>query len=192
MTPSLGSTACHVALYSYWEAKRDGRRMPVRRDLDPVEIKALLPQLMLLDIVPDGFRYRLVGTKVVQEMGRDLTGATVGSYVHRSNFGNTILAMFARVRDSRIPLFTTGEYSVPRGSTHWVSRLILPLGPREGAPDMLLLSRMARRGEGPANGAGWLRAADGRADQSAEVPNFPTLVALCRAWENGEALPSAA
>jgi hypothetical protein len=56
--------ACHMdvrAMYDYWLAKRGGRAMPARADLEPVEIKKLLPMLVLVDVTADArrFVYRL-------------------------------------------------------------------------------------------------------------------------------------
>ena len=53
--------------------------MPARGDLDPVDLKALLPLLILIDVVPDERRYvyRLVGTREVEMRGGDPTGKAV-------------------------------------------------------------------------------------------------------------------
>lgn len=63
-------------LYHYWTAKRAGRPMPARADLDPTEIKHLLANLLIADITTQPFRvrYRLIGTKVVAASGIDFTG----------------------------------------------------------------------------------------------------------------------
>lgn len=60
----------------YWEAKRGGRSLPARRDLDPVDIPRLLPFVTLADIEPEPFRvrYRLAGTMVVETTGMEITG----------------------------------------------------------------------------------------------------------------------
>lgn len=64
-------------LYEYWCAKAgpDGA-VPRRRDIDPTELPGLLPNLMLLDVErnPLRFRYRLVGTRVVDFSYHDFTG----------------------------------------------------------------------------------------------------------------------
>lgn len=64
-------------LYSYWLSvkKRDG--LPSRKDIDPVAIPRLLPNIWLIDVVPPvpRFRYRLVGTAVVEARGYDQTGS---------------------------------------------------------------------------------------------------------------------
>ena len=61
---------------NYWESKRGRRRMPARRDLDPLEIPELLPFVILTDVTHDplDLRYRLIGTAVVDRCARDYTG----------------------------------------------------------------------------------------------------------------------
>ena len=63
----------HIDLYRYWLAKRADRRMPARRDLDPCDIPKLLPYVMIVEKADDRFRWRLVGSAVAREAGRDLT-----------------------------------------------------------------------------------------------------------------------
>lgn len=54
-----------LALLAYWRDKRGARRFPSRADVDPAEIPALLPHIILTDVMPDGrYRYRLTGTSV--------------------------------------------------------------------------------------------------------------------------------
>src|ERR1051325_9903462 len=68
-----------VALYRYWDGKRGARAMPARRDLDPSEIVRLLPHIYMVDVQSDPlrFRYRLIGTAIVNLLGRDYTGRMV-------------------------------------------------------------------------------------------------------------------
>lgn len=60
----------------FWDALRDGRTMPARKDFDPIAAKRFLPHLFLLDVLrPEmRFRGRLVGTQIVTELGFDYTG----------------------------------------------------------------------------------------------------------------------
>ena len=72
----------HLDLYRYWEAKRgSGRKAPARRDLDPLEIVKLLPNVALVEPEQDGYRWRLMGTAIASDFGRDLTGRIFGEYV---------------------------------------------------------------------------------------------------------------
>jgi len=67
-------------LYRYWKAKCAGRAMPTRADIDPLEMKWLLGNLSLIEVrqKPMDFRFRLVGSNVVNLFGKELTGRAVG------------------------------------------------------------------------------------------------------------------
>jgi len=65
-----------TALHAYWRGKCRGRAMPARADIDPAEIKPLLPYVMLFDAATAerGARIRLLGEAIVQFAGRNRTG----------------------------------------------------------------------------------------------------------------------
>src|SRR3546814_16000580 len=63
-------------LHDYWRAKLNGRGMPSRGDIDPVEIPpTVLPHVILTDIL-DGprFRFRLAGTAIRAAAGLEIKG----------------------------------------------------------------------------------------------------------------------
>ncbi len=70
-------------LFDYWRSKcRDGR-FPGRSDIQPAELKALLPCLSLLDIVDEGslrLRVRLAGTRLRDYLGVEITGHYLDEY----------------------------------------------------------------------------------------------------------------
>jgi hypothetical protein len=72
--------------YDYWNEKRGERTMPSRADIDPGEIRDLLPGIILVDVQREPFRltYRLVGTDEVQARGQDPTGKDVKEHVFAS------------------------------------------------------------------------------------------------------------
>jgi hypothetical protein len=65
-----------AALARYWDMKRGARAMPLWRDIDPAEIKPLLPHLLISRYERDPFRVRyvIVGTWLAQFSGGDFTG----------------------------------------------------------------------------------------------------------------------
>lgn len=69
--------------YEYWNTKRGDRSMPSRADIDPSEIRDLLPGIILVDVAHDPTRltYRLVGTDEVEARGSDPTGGDVREHV---------------------------------------------------------------------------------------------------------------
>ena len=98
---------CHErvrAIYRYWDGKRRGRRMPARADLDPVDIPRFLPDISLVDVVPDArkYVYRLIGTNEAAMRGRDPTGKPVGE----AYFGTSKQSVFLNydaVTETRAP-----------------------------------------------------------------------------------------
>lgn len=64
-------------LYDYWSAKRGGREMPARADLDPIDMTFVIGNVILVDVfdeTPPRFRIRLHGTNLSQRVGYELTG----------------------------------------------------------------------------------------------------------------------
>jgi len=66
-------------VYQYWDMKRGHRRMPARRDIDPVEMKPWLAAIQLIDVFhnPRRLIYRLVGQVDVDFRGYNPTGRSV-------------------------------------------------------------------------------------------------------------------
>jgi hypothetical protein len=147
-------------LYHYWLAKRDGRRMPARRDIDPAEIPALLPHLSIVEKVDGLFRYRLVGTGVARELGRDLTGRLVGSYVGADpKSAGALQAVSERVFTSAHPVFATGEFKLTSGAIHNMAVLILPLSDDDTNVNMTVSIRIIRFNFNLTASVDWLKGA---------------------------------
>jgi hypothetical protein len=61
-------------MHRWWMSKR-GNDIPDRSVFDPIEFKKLLPYILIADIEqPFRVRYRVVGTKVVEATGFNITG----------------------------------------------------------------------------------------------------------------------
>ena len=71
-TPALApitNAGLQSALY-YWRRQSAGKPMPRRADNDPIDIPKLLPDLMLVEVLPSGrYRYRLIGTENAEAHG---------------------------------------------------------------------------------------------------------------------------
>jgi hypothetical protein len=74
--PDLSDNPKLSDLKAYWDRKRGTRPMPLRREIDPLELKAHLGFLVLIDVLPEAkdFRLRLIGTKIAEAVGADSTG----------------------------------------------------------------------------------------------------------------------
>ena len=119
---------CLRQALAYWESKRRGRRMPARRDLDPIEMPRLLPWVLLLDVLRDplDIRYRLVGTEVVAIARRDFTGARFSALPGKGPdsvvWDNCMTVVRSRAPFSRLP-----PYEGPRDDIERGQNLLLPL-----------------------------------------------------------------
>ena len=111
--------------------------MPSRRDIDPVEVPALLPHLQLMDIVGGRFRYRLVGTELVTAFGRDYTGTFPDELLPGAR-GQMICEVFAAVCKARKPMFLRNRYLTTKNWDLEASRLYLPLSDDGSEVNMIL------------------------------------------------------
>lgn len=74
------STSVGTRLEAYWRSKCASDTVPSRSDIDPSDIRALLPDLMIAELLPDdSVHFRLAGTRVTRRLGWEPTGSTVGT-----------------------------------------------------------------------------------------------------------------
>lgn len=65
-------------LLAFWSLIGDTGRLPMRSDFEPQELQFILPHVFMLDVQGDGsFRYRLVGSELVEKIGFDPTGGRI-------------------------------------------------------------------------------------------------------------------
>ena len=117
-------------MYDYWQGKRAARRMPSRRDIDPVDIPRLLPNILISEVVaaPAGvrYRYRLAGTAVARAFGRDPTGHFVDELTNGA-YREFIVGLHRTVCEERRALFCESRYLAQPELDMLVKRLLLPV-----------------------------------------------------------------
>jgi len=68
----------NAAIYAHWVNARGDREMPQRKDIDPEKIKHELPYVYIAQVMRDEggiwFRFRLMGTKLVENLKTEGTG----------------------------------------------------------------------------------------------------------------------
>jgi len=134
-----------TALLTYWEKKRGTRVMPRRRDIDPLEMPTrLLPYLQLIELGERGrLRFRLIGTAIVDAMGRDATGRYLDDVMageHKRFIENFYRTALGAGRPA------LGTYSLRRDGTSELAtvRLATPLSENGRDADMLLTATSFR------------------------------------------------
>lgn len=111
--------------------------MPSRRDFDPADVPALLPHLQLIDIVGGRFRYRLVGTALVDAFGRDYTGQFPDE-MFAGPRADMVCDVYRAVCQARQPMFLRSRYITTKNVDLVADRLYLPLSGDGVAVDMIL------------------------------------------------------
>lgn len=120
------------AFYEYWDAKRGRRLMPSRSDIDPAEIVAFLPSIIILDVVsqdPLRLRYRLVGTMEAEARGGDPTGKLVGEAFHGRS-AQEVLENYRLIVTRAAPVYDGDYVSLPKpqdGALEEMGTILLPL-----------------------------------------------------------------
>ncbi len=132
-------------LYRYWDEKRGRRRMPRRSDLDPADLTAYLPSILLVDVVQDDrlYVYRLVGTREVSMRGKDPTGKPVmdNTFLDREqalrNYDQVVLSKAPHVDATP----TTSE------DREWLDMetIFLPLSEDDNEVDKILVYTVQKR-----------------------------------------------
>lgn len=128
-----------LALHEYWLSKASEGKLPGRRDIDPIEIPQILDSVFLIDVARDGtelrFRYRLVGTRIVQMYQKEFTGMWVEDAFPEQ--ASEIVAAYTETVDRGAP--TYAGYAAPSpGRGHiTIERLICPLAADGRTVDML-------------------------------------------------------
>lgn len=62
-------------LYQYWNSLRRGRLAPRRFEIEPARIAPLLPETFIVECAGFlSFRFRLAGTRICEQFGRELRG----------------------------------------------------------------------------------------------------------------------
>jgi len=117
-------------LAAYWSARRGGRPLPQRSDIDPLDMpRRLLPHLALAEPAGRGdgsIRFRLVGTEVVQRTGRDATGKT-SAEIMQGAYRAYIEGLYATVIAKAQPLYAETTRQWPEEGSSRVRRLLLPV-----------------------------------------------------------------
>lgn len=130
-------------LLQYWRGKCGAGRLPSRADIDPLDLRGLLGNINLIDVVPqpDGkqrFRYRLFGTEFIFYHGGDLTGRWVdeiGNAVYRQQ----LVGLYSHVVATAATPMLSYDYML-ESRRHRFQAVILPLASDGQSIDMILSS----------------------------------------------------
>lgn len=135
-----------VRLWQYWNELGASGTPPSRAMLDPTKITPVLPWTFLIDAVDThALRYRLVGTRIVADMGYDMTGQLVSRAYAGPDWAD-VERDYLWVIQHKKPCLTRNSVVLPStGLTYAYSRLLVPLSSDGKQVDMLLGAAIAEK-----------------------------------------------
>lgn len=137
-----------AGLLSRWHAALDGRPWPDRRDFLPESMRSLLGSLCLYDVegTPPRFRFRVMGTRVADSYGRDMTGRCLDE-VEPKGYADMLRRDLSAAVEGGLPTLRRVSFSAARGSRSY-DRAALPLSRGGGRIDALLTASVFVHEEG--------------------------------------------
>ena len=115
-------------LFVYWQSKCRNGGIPRRSDIDPGEIAALLPNIIMVDFEQRPFRvkYRLVGTRVVEMTGFEFTGRYLDE-VASKDVQEDFCECYRTVSEERLPVLKRIVWRFTEDVTGAYDFCVLPL-----------------------------------------------------------------
>jgi hypothetical protein len=128
-------------LFEYWTSKCRPGWLPSRRDIDPLEMVAFLPYVVLLDVERRGdlhrFRYRLVGTEVVTLFGHDPTGRYLDEATLPERYPQ-VHGRLLSVAETKRPHYAILPVPLPNRDSVYAEILTVPMASDGHTVDLLL------------------------------------------------------
>jgi hypothetical protein len=133
------------AFFDYWQERAPPGLLPGRQHIDPIDIPALLPGIVLYDVVGDPagdlaalrFRFRLVGTMMCETVGVDPTGRFLDEMVLTDKKDAVQAAFVSVARDRAAHYWENPLWSADRTYVR-LQRLALPLATDGVAVDRIV------------------------------------------------------
>lgn len=134
---------CHAnirRLVSYWRNAGPDGALPGRQHIDPVDMKDLLGNVWLADVArnPLRFRYRVVGSRIVNYLGMEPTGKWLDEVIAHFEKTNTARDMKILVKEGA-PRWRRGSPTIRKDLVFkTVEQVSLPLAADGRTVDMVL------------------------------------------------------
>jgi hypothetical protein len=126
---------------AYWRTKAKDRRLPARSDIDPAEIKHLLPDIVLLNVEWDPFRcsVRLRGTRAEQFRPKGTTKYLDEGTTFAPGRKEDYIAEMKFVATEQRPAFARDWIITRQGTQRDIWAGIWPLSADGQRPNMLVV-----------------------------------------------------
>ena len=122
-----------------WWLSKCGSDILDRDDLDPEDLKQLLPNILISDVEHDPFRirYRLVGTRAIEVTGYDITGHYLDTLMP-GDAGESWVENYHTAYRTRRPVFGAVDAPTRNGGRFTYEFGLFPLRKGGGAVDQFV------------------------------------------------------
>ena len=126
--PELTKSTLVRTLHAWWSASASPVGIPDRSAFDLIEHRLLMPNVMISEVEPNPFRirYRLVGTRVVANLGIDFTGRYLDELIG-PDFQVAWMDYYRQAYAERRPLMGTLTEPTKSGNTFTYEFGLFPL-----------------------------------------------------------------
>ena len=128
-----------VDIHRHWESIRGGDDVPAADRFDPLDLVRHLGDLFVVRVEDDGtgqpdaqppvLRYTLIGTRLVEALGRDATGRVVGDTFPA---GHPVTEVYLDLIARRVPIRTFGRMDWVQKGYRGFESVLLPLAAADG------------------------------------------------------------
>jgi hypothetical protein len=124
--PRFGHKATEE-LFHYWDGRREGRPAPDRSDIEPSDIRTILPDAFILEVDANhGYSWRLAGTRVCALHCRELKGRDFLADWHGEERATLTALLDAVVREAAVAIIQI-DYVAECRKTLEAEMVLLPL-----------------------------------------------------------------
>lgn len=124
-------------IYRYWKERCGPNGLMDRQRLDPLDLRDLLPNVLLVDIESDGMRCRIAGMAIESRYGRSLKGVAISEtfdMVQRKDTSH----QWREIQSDRKPKYRCGPMAFPNADVCEAERVLLPLSSSGASVDHIL------------------------------------------------------
>jgi len=126
-SPRLGT------FHKLWASKRQDNALPPKSAFDPLEAPRLYPWIVIAERIEGDYRYRLVGTRVVDAYGFDFTGRLLSGFGPEPIVQET-RAVYDMALDQGVCVVNRGNFGRRGRAYVRFEFLHCPVADRDGVP----------------------------------------------------------
>lgn len=92
-----------AGLYAWWRSLAEGGRLPLRREFDITEHAPLVPDLFLVEVLPNGdYLIKIEGERMIELFGVNNSGRVVSEALGQEEYGHALAEYYRGIVEERL------------------------------------------------------------------------------------------